>query len=170
MRWYVAPTVHVLHRLWQNVSGRGSRNIGHVYENMSLPFISLRSPAKEREGGFIPCTMHTYAPSAGLLIANQKLCFHSDCLSPLWKVSPVVTKTTIQQWQMNLAHSWVMQWAGDLSINKEANTKPKGRWRTGGMTMTSWKDGKAYSNIHQLCLNNPHNITKFDLKLLQRRH
>lgn len=57
------------------------------------------------ESEFISGTMHTYAPGGGLLIANQKLCFHSDCLSPLWKVSPVVTKTTIQQWQMNEAHS-----------------------------------------------------------------
>lgn len=42
------------------------------------------------------------------MIINSKikrLSFHSDCLSPLWKVSPVVTKTTIQQLRMNVAHS-----------------------------------------------------------------
>lgn len=62
--------------------------------------------------------MHTYVPGVGLLIANQKLCFHRDCLSPLWKVFPVVTKTTIQQWQMNVVHTaerW--QQAGDFSTD-----------------------------------------------------
>lgn len=92
----------------------------------------------EGESEFISCTIRTYAPGGGLLIANQKLCFHSDCLSPLWKVFPVVTKTTIQQWQMNVAHSWVMRWAGDLSINK-LSTKTGGRWKTGGMTMRGLK-------------------------------
>ncbi len=128
--WLAAPSVHLLYR--QNMNEEGSRNMSTFIHKMSLcPFFQLSCL---RESEFIPCTMCTYAPSAGLLIANQKLCFHSDCLSPLWKVFPVVAKTTIQQWQMNVAHSWVTRWAGDLSINK-LSTQTGSRWRTGGTTV-----------------------------------
>lgn len=73
----------------------------YVYVNVCVRCVHISDE-------FISCTMHTYAATGGLLIADQKLCFHSDCLSPLWKVSPVVTKTTIEQWQMNVAHSQAM--------------------------------------------------------------
>lgn len=132
MRWFVAPTVQPIYgkKIWVMEAEI------HLQKNVcmchSFPQFSCK-----RESKFISCTKHTYAPGGGLLIANQKLCFHSDCLSPLWKVFPVVTKTTIQQWQMNAAHS-DMRWAGDLSINK-LSTKPGGMWRTGGMTMRGLK-------------------------------
>lgn len=84
-------------------------------------------------------TKLTHEPGGGLLIANQKLCFHSDCLSPLWKVSLVVTKTTIQQRQMNVANSWVMHWAGDLSVNK-LSPKPGASGELEGWQWEGWKD------------------------------
>lgn len=117
--WHFDPVTHLQYISvvvkW-SVKG-GSRNASTFVEK--CPYVS--------ESEFISCTTHTYAPGGGLLIASQKLCFHSDCLSPLWKVFPVVTKTTIQQWQMNVAHSWVMRWAGDPSTNK-----PSTKLRAGG--------------------------------------
>lgn len=78
---------------------------------------------------FLYSTMCTYAPAGRLLIANQKLCFHSDCSSPLWKVFSVVTKTTIQQWQTSVAHSWVDAVSG-RSLDKQARRR-KNRGQVG---------------------------------------
>lgn len=85
-------------------SQASSRNMQHISREIPV-FVSLLLCFHVKESEFISRTMCPYAPGGGLLIANQKLCFHSDCLSPLWQVFSVVTKTTIQQWQMNVAHS-----------------------------------------------------------------
>lgn len=87
-------------------------------------FFFFRFTAANRDISFLYSTMCTHAPAGRLLIANQKLCFHSDCSSPLWKVFSVVTKTTIQQWQTSVAHSWVDAVSG-RSLNKQAPQRKK---------------------------------------------
>lgn len=103
-----------------------------------------------KESGFICCAMCTYAPGSGLLIANQKLCFHSDCLSPLWKVFPVVTKTTIQQWQMNVAHSWVMRWSLDKQAQPQ-NWGQVGKWKDDNERV-EWKEKHFHVSVASVVL------------------
>lgn len=134
---------------WSNISGKEAPETWAHLWRISVLCAIISVFLWKREWVHLLRNAHTYAPVGGLLIANQKLCFHSDCLSPLWKVSPVVTKTTIQQWQMNVAHSWVMRWAGDLSINKLSIKLGVG----GGLERRQWegwKDGKTCN--HRLCL------------------
>lgn len=92
-----------------------------IEKNVYVPlFFFFRFTAAKRDFFFfLYSTMCTYAPAGRLLIANQKLCFHSDCSSPLWKVFSVVTKTTIQRWQTSAAHSWVDAASG-RSLDKQA--------------------------------------------------
>lgn len=102
---------------------------------------------------FLYSTMCTYAPAGRLLIANQKLCFHSDCSSPLWKVFSVVTKTTIQRWQTSVAHSWVDAVSG-RSLDKQAR-RPKtgGRWGNQRATTRQREGRKKHfdQRSHQCC-------------------
>lgn len=99
-----------------------------IEKNVYVPLFFRFTAAKRDFFFFLYSTMCTYAPAGRLLIANQKLCFHSDCSSPLWKVFSVVTKTTIQRWQTSVAHSWVDAVSGRLLDKQARRRETGGRW------------------------------------------